>query len=403
VGTGTGFLGQPLFYIRTVGRSAYAFGGDSRHHPRIWTILVGDTSKGRKGTAWNGVKRLLEKLNPKWIRTRLTSGASSGEGIIHNVRDAKYGFPKTRKKQKFGEQFSQEEVLLDAGEHDKRLLLLEEEFAQIFRVIERTGNTLSPVLRQAWDGAQLTIPNKNSGEKATDPHISVVGHITKEELARFTGSAELLNGFANRFLWCATHRAQVLPFSECAQWDHQPQVLAKLATVLETFSPSAHERKLARNQKADKLWQEHYEKLSSGHKGTLGGILNRAEAQVFRLSLLYCVLDNSTLMMPEHIKAVLAVWDYSVRSAKWIFGNSTGNWRADKILWELSRSPNGISRTTITSDVLGRNSSKTDIDQALSVLVQNKLAMPSEVGKGRQRTELWKTHMNTNSTFKEGP
>ena len=76
--------------------------------------------------------------------------------------------------------------------------------------------------------------------------------------AMFTGSAELLNGFANRFLWCAAHRSQVLPFSECAQWYQHPQVLEKLAKVLETFKPGAQERKLARSDEANKLWKDHY-------------------------------------------------------------------------------------------------------------------------------------------------
>jgi hypothetical protein len=269
-----------------IGRSAYAYGGDSMHHARLWTIVVGATSKGRKGTAWNGVKRLLETLDKKWVLTRLTSGASSGEGVIHNVRDAKYGIPKSSaKKKKTAEYVYPEEVLLDAGESDKRLPLIEEEFAQVFRVIERVGNTLSPVLRQAWDGSQLSIPNKNSGERATNPHVTVIGHITKEELSKFSGSAELLNGFANRFLWCASKRTEDKPFSECVEWTKYPEIIKTLKSVIEQFNPTSTAHRLKRNKDANILWEKHYKSLSAGYCGALGGILNRAEAQVFRLSI----------------------------------------------------------------------------------------------------------------------
>ena len=38
------------------------------------------------------------------------------------------------------------------GVRDKRLLVFEGEFAQVLRVMRRDGNTLSGILRNAWDG-----------------------------------------------------------------------------------------------------------------------------------------------------------------------------------------------------------------------------------------------------------
>jgi hypothetical protein len=200
-----------------IGRSVYSYGGDAKHHPRLWTVNVGETSKGRKGTAWNGVYRLLELLDERWAKTRVTSGASSGEGVIHNIRDARYGIDKVAaKKRKWSDE--PPEVLLDEGVSDKRFTFIESEFAQVFRVVERSGNTLSPVLRLAWDGVTLSIPIKNNGEIASNPHVTVIGHITKAELTKFTNSPELLNGFANRYLWCATYRTKEKPFSQCVDW-----------------------------------------------------------------------------------------------------------------------------------------------------------------------------------------
>jgi hypothetical protein len=94
---------------------------------------------------------------------------------------------------------------------DKRLLIVETEFASVLKVNARDGNTLSPILRQAWDSGNLRILTKNSPARATNAHISIIGHITKEELLRFITDTELANGLANRFLWVLVRRSKILP------------------------------------------------------------------------------------------------------------------------------------------------------------------------------------------------
>ena len=65
-------------------------------------------------------------------------------------------------------------------------MVVESEFASILKQTQRTGNTLSVILRNAWDGATLRSLTKNSPLKATAPHVSVVGHCTIEELRRLS-------------------------------------------------------------------------------------------------------------------------------------------------------------------------------------------------------------------------
>ena len=75
----------------------------------------------------------------------------------------------------------------------------------------RETNILSPLMRQAWDSGNLRTLTKNNPAVATGAHISILGHITKDELKRHLTDTEMGNGFANRFLWVCTRRAQVLP------------------------------------------------------------------------------------------------------------------------------------------------------------------------------------------------
>src|SRR5262245_39829867 len=73
----------------------------------------------------------------------------------------------------------------DVGVEDKRLLVMENEFAAVLKVIERQGNTLSPVLRHAWKGGELRTMVKTSAARCARPHISTIGHITPAEFRRY--------------------------------------------------------------------------------------------------------------------------------------------------------------------------------------------------------------------------
>lgn len=135
-----------------VGRGAYMKVGADAHHLRIYAALVGQSSKARKGTSWGHVRDLMEGADPVWASGRVQDGLSSGEGLIHAVRD-----PVLKENKKTGEHET-----VDEGVTDKRLLVLASELASVLKTMSREGNTLSPVIRQAWDGNMLQIMTKNS-------------------------------------------------------------------------------------------------------------------------------------------------------------------------------------------------------------------------------------------------
>ena len=147
---------------------------------------------------------LLRAQDETWRHSCIQSGLSSGEGLIWAVRDAIF---KTERVKEKGVVCDYQEVKVDAGVTDKRLLVIESEFASTLKVMAREGNTLSATIRQAWDSGDLRILNKNSPARSTGAHISIVGHITADELKRCLDSTEAANGFANRFLWCCVQHS----------------------------------------------------------------------------------------------------------------------------------------------------------------------------------------------------
>ncbi len=61
---------------------------------------------------------------------------------------------------------------------------METELASALERMAGVGNTLSAVLRQAWDGEKLDTLVKANRATAAGARVSVIGHITAEELRR---------------------------------------------------------------------------------------------------------------------------------------------------------------------------------------------------------------------------
>jgi hypothetical protein len=192
-----------------IGRQPHCTAEADYHALNESGVLVGTTSKARKGTSAGHVRRLYTRAAKAWAEQRIQSGLSSGEGLIWAVRDPIVKREAVREKGKPTGEY--QDVVVDHGVSDKRLLVLEAEFASTLRVLGRDGNTLSAIIRQAWDSGDLRVLTKNSPAQATGAHISIIGHITRDELLRYLDSTESGNGFGNRILWCCVRRSQACP------------------------------------------------------------------------------------------------------------------------------------------------------------------------------------------------
>jgi len=351
-------------YGNVIGRGAYFEVEADRHHGNLFAVLVGETAKGRKGTSWGHAKGLFKTIAPDWATERIQTGLSSGEGLLWAVRD------------------NAEE---EQGVDDKRLLILEPEFASTLKVASREGNTLSAIIRQAWDGGTLRTLTKNNPLKADNAHIALIAHVTKEELLRYLNSTESGNGFANRFLWACVKRSKCLPRGgQIHKVDFAP-ILKKLFKAI-AFGKAAG--RIEPSEEAWQIWEQVYPELSEGLPGLLGAVTSRAEAQTMRLAMLYALMDCSHNIEPRHLMAGLALWEYCLASAQYIFGNNLGDPIADEILRALNNNPKGMTRTDIYN-YFGRHKRRADITRALSCLHGQGLVARSEQETGGRKTEVW--------------
>ena len=308
-----------------IGRGPHVRVEGDEHHANLFSVIVGQSAKARKGTSWGRVRKLFEMLPDEWSARRVQSGLSSGEGVIWAVRD----------------QVDDD----DPGVDDKRLCLIESEFAGLLRVMTRDGNIVSRIVRDAWDRGDLQTLTKTSPSRATGAHISIIGHITRDELVRYLDRTEAANGFANRFLYIASKRSKLLPFGGTLKDSDLVDVARRLAEVI---TEARRIQSVEMDNEAKRIWERVYPVLSADHPGLFGSIIARAEAQALRVALVYALLDTSPEIRPEHLRAALAVWEYAQASAQYVFGDATGDPEMDKLMGALREAgSDGMTRTNI--------------------------------------------------------
>lgn len=364
-----------------LGRGPHYLVEGDEHHSNLYAVLVGDTSKARKGTSWGRIRALFELLDDPWARRCVHSGLSSGEGVIWAVRDPIIGYEKQGKGPRV-------ETEIDAGVADKRLLVVESEFANVLRVMGRDGNTLSRVIRDGWDKGNLAVMTKTSPAVSTGAHLSIVGHITGDELRRYLDRTEAANGFANRFLYLCVRRARLLPHGG----DLDESTLRPLAKRLAVAIGAARQIGRIRMDDATRgAWERVYPELSEGRPGLVGSITGRAEAQVIRLATLYALIDGADTMSLPHLGAALALWAYAEQSAAYTFGESRGDPVADALVQALrDAGSDGLTRTAL-SGRLGRNVDAGRISDALAALERTGFAYRRTEQTGGRSAEVWAT------------
>lgn len=363
-----------------IGDEPHARVHHDRHPARLNPAIVGRTALARKGTAASIVRHAFAEVDRGWAALCVKSGLSSGEGLIYHVRDSR---EETKPVRRNG-QTTYERVMTDGGVTDKRLLIIEPEFAVVLKRMAGEGNSLSGVIRQAWDSGNLSTLTKNAPLTATSAHVSVIAHITEEELQRYLSETERANGFGNRFLWFLVRRSKTLPAGDPIPDRRFEPLILKLRAATR-FARNV--TTVVRSSKAEQLWTDIYPDLSEGEPGLIGAILSRAEAQVLRLSVAYALLDSSNMILVQHLEAALALWKYAATSARRIFGDRLGAPLADIILSAL-RTRGSLAETDVWS-LVGRHHRAGELHAALEFLETSGRATKMRKSTGGRPSVIW--------------
>ena len=309
-------------FAATLGRTAYIEIGDHKRHLRMFSLIVGPTAKGRKGTSSEMPNKLFEIIyvnyltRAKFLPLEKLTALSTGEGLIQKVRDP---FSWTTGDKEHN----------DPGVIDKRLLCDISEFAGVLAQGRREGATLSTVLRDAFDGVDLTTPSATAFRRASNTHICVVGSVPETEIVKSLNDIEKTNGFANRFPMFYSARPKIVPLPKPTDHMLMEQFAKHVADAIWKASKVGL---VDMDDDAQSLWKTSlYAQIEDKtYPDLIGSLLGRRSLHTMIFAALIALFDHKCKISVDHLLAADAWMEYWEQTVLFVFSTAEQNEKALK-------------------------------------------------------------------------
>ncbi|TCP56968.1 uncharacterized protein DUF3987 [Tamaricihabitans halophyticus] len=346
-----------------LGKAPHVTAGDDRHPLLVWPLIIGHTNTGKKGASWSASKRIISSTDSGFAAANIKSGLSSGEGLA--------------------EQFAvEDEPDPDEPPRDLRLVAYENEWGGVMAKMRREGNSLSQILRAAWEGGDLSTLTVKA-RMAPESHVGIVAHITPDEFRAKLSDADMAGGTYNRFLPLAVGWSKALPDSAGAD----PGLVCSLAARLaERLDQGGRLDRLGFAEDATPLWRQLYLEFNTdAYHPKVAQFVSRALPYCKRIAGIHAALDGAAAIHTTHLQAAAGLVRYSIDSARALFVDTSTP--SKLVAWIAQAGEQGRSRKEITRDFFGGNTDRTDIGGILDQLTHaDKITRSNrrpEGGKGR--------------------
>jgi len=334
-----------------MGRHAYFKVGASKHFTNEFMVRVGNTSTARKGTGRDAINEPLQFIDGNWYTNRVVSGFGSGEAIVGLIADP------MSQKVRDNKSPNGFKTIVKPGVDDKRLYIREGEAASIFQLAAKKESRADIVLRDGWDGLPLKNLVKgmtegvNNSASCQEPHLSISGDTTRDELKRRMPDGADQNGFGNRFLYTYVHRVKLCP-NGGPQLDWTDEIV-QLHKIIQFARSVGY---VPMTNAARKMWGRMYVKIEE-EVGQLPALPQamcaRGVAHVRRIALILAILDMKDAVDSEHLQAAKKLWDYCQESARFIFAGETKE-QVQIVNW-MRLNPGPATVRQIVDEVFHRN------------------------------------------------
>ena len=356
--------------------------------PAKWfTLVVGDSARGRKGTAWDAAAQLLREVDGAFMETRVLSGFGSGEALIRPVAD-------------------EEQAAADgaAGEPDRRLLVVQTEFANVLRVAERPNSTLSPNLRELHDLGPVRNITKSTSLVASRHHVALIGHITPSELLTGMKGTALSNGFGSRLLMVGSRRSRLISRPRSVD----TAVLRRLASGLrEAVAAAQRVDSVAMTDAGLEHWDDLY--LTTERRALpplVATLTHRAATLTLRIALVHALVAGRDVIDVDDLVVAAEIVRYGIETALYVFDDGVMDERAQVLLEATRRAGSAGLTGRQRAEVFSNNLPAAELNELMAGLVNAgmcKTFSPRRQGGGRPSIVLVAVeHLESDADLKAG-
>lgn len=323
------------------------------NHPLIiWSLLIGPTSTGKKGTARHAAATVMEMAAPEMAGEDagflLDGIPESGAALVSGLLEMNAPVPIWHREDGFP------------------VLVAEEEWAKAL-LRGRVDKNFSVNLRKLWERKSISSITKKDGRLILkNPHVCITGHATPREFRDSLGAADLAGGTINRFLVFSVFRSKALPFGGDLDMGRIKPLVSQLRKYVEA-AQKTHAVKM--DAGARKLWETLYTDLealaASGED--MEQFTGRTIPHVLRTAGLYALTTpGPPIITANDLNASVALVRYSIESVRHVMQSDIGpdgkSSLAVKIFNVVSSGPIKASELR---EVIGRHRSKERIDAAV--------------------------------------
>ncbi|MEU1176571.1 hypothetical protein ABZ464_02795 [Streptomyces sp. NPDC005820] len=300
----------------------------------VWTVLVGKSALGRKGTAKRTADRILSPSIGGFMHSRTYAGVTSGPSLVNMLYTLEMDSPRSEMGQ------------------DGRALIVEEEWSSVLKRSRRCP-TFSQQLRSAWDGVPISNTTKKGIQEVARPLLGVHAHITPGEWAKYVSATEALGGSFNRYLPVLVERSKMLPYNHKAKIGETKALSDAYHWALReqrviSFSADAGRRYDELRAIIEDRMAEMPEHLSC--------YMERSAEQVARVAAIFTASERKTKISRKALEAAWAFVSYSMASVeKLVMDSANASQKAVKTVPDMIREKLEMYGGEATSTLLLRS------------------------------------------------
>lgn len=333
-----------------IGPEPHVMIANTRHPFLIWPLLFGRSGSGRKGEAHEAARVVLRRATVLYEDLR-ENGLSSGEGLIERIRD-----PNPDNEKDTG------------GTQDKRLLVEETEFKTVLARASREGNSLTGILRQAWEGGRLGNLTRTK-LVASGSHIGIVGHITPKEFRARFDEADMAGGTYNRFLPIYVERTQKIALP-AGMSEHEVREFGN--RLRDAIQAAQKIGQVGLDEEAMALWcDELYDELTAADDDDKPWtqFARRAAPYCRRIAGLHAALAGKHRAGKGDLYAAAAMIRYAIASAEYVMDRSIRDPRLDRLQRAIDTAGTaGLTRAQVSA-LFSRKLNKEQLDGLIEGLL----------------------------------